>query len=135
MHSRLYNWLFAKALYVIADPADNSVTLSKRLFKRLHIFDKDEAKVYVFRIPDEDVYAFTLNPPFHAQTQLCDIQYNAKHKCVGFETLVPTVNRIFYDYGLPHSHKCKLSIKERRTHDITYYTICKPNGKSDSNKP
>lgn len=135
MNHKLFNWLFSRSLYVIADPMDNSVTLSQRLFKRLHVFDKDEAKVYVFRIPIENVYAFTLNPAFDTPTQLCDIQYNEKHKCVGFESLVPTVNRIFYDYGLPHHKKCKLSVKEYYAHGIVYYKICKPYDRGIRNKP
>lgn len=98
-------------MYVIADARDNSITFSKRLFKHMHVFEKDEANAYVFRLCNAcveegsnlsgDIYAFIINPPFQQETQLGAIQYNAKHKCIGFESLCPTVNRIFYDYGIP----------------------------------
>lgn len=125
-----YNWVFRRGLYVIADPADNSVTLSKRLFSHMDVMSLDKAKVYVFRIPyDSPAYGFTLNPDFSQPTQLCDIQYNSKHRCIGFETLCPTVNRIFYDYRLPHDRPCKLSVTIRQTAGILYYQICRPHKK------
>ena len=105
-----------RGLFVIADARDNSITISKRLY---HLIDRQgigDAKVYVFRLgtpidgsvcrgstaTDGD-YAFMLNPPISQSTQLADLQFNSRHRCIGFESLVPTVNRIFYDYGLsPH---------------------------------
>lgn len=126
MNHRLYNILFQRSLYVIADAKDNSVTLSKRLFKKMNVMKLNAAKVYVFAIPQRHTYGFTINPPFSKPTQLCDIQYNSKHRCIGFETLCPTVNRIFYDYRLPHDGRCKLSVKVRKTADVVYYEICSP---------
>lgn len=127
MNLRLYNFLFGRSLYVIADATDNSITLSKRLFHKMGVMELDVAKVYVFSIPLSKTYAFILNPPFDKPTQLCDIQYNSKHRCVGFETLCPTVNRIFYDYRLPHDRRCKLSVKLRKTVEgVVYYEICRP---------
>lgn len=122
-----YNTIFRRGLYIIADPADNSITLSKRLFRHIDVMSLDKAKVYVFSIPgDTPAYAFTINPDFSQPTQLCDIQYNSKHRCIGFETLCPTVNRIFYDYRLPHDCPCKLSVTIRQTAGIVYYLIRQP---------
>lgn len=91
----------------------------------------DVARIYVFYVPDTKCYAFMLNPPLEEETQLADIQYNSKHKCVGFECLVPTVNRIFYDYGLPANVRCKLSVKIRKTGSgLKYYQICRPYGRN-----
>ena len=126
----LYNWLFGSKLYVIADPKDNSITLSRGLFSHMGGMSLDKAKVYVFYVPARGAYGFTLNPSLDKPTQLCDIQYNSKHQCIGFETLCPTVNRIFYDYSLPHDMKCKLSVRARRTADATlWYEIVKPKPK------
>ena len=124
------NWSFNRFAFIIADPCDNSITLSKRLFRHMKILRHDTAKVFVFYIPKDKAYGFILNPHFQEETQLCDIQYNSKYKWVGFETLVPTVNRIFYDYGIKHKKKCKLSINVCELNNgYIYYKICRPHGK------
>lgn len=136
---RHWRWLRLGKFYVIADATDNSITLSKWLFRMMDVYNQDEAKVFVFKLsavrgltPSE--YAFTLNPKLEQETQLCDIQYNQKHHCIGFETLNPTVNSIFYDYGLTADTRCKLSVDMLHTDagDITYYKLLRPknNGKS-----
>lgn len=126
MFDRIKNWYRRRTFFVICDPADNSVTLSKSLFKHMGVMDMDVAKVYVFFIPDLDCYGFIMNPEFDQETQLADIQYNEKHKTIGFECLVPTVNRIFYDYNLPHDGRVKLSVEVCHTRDVQYYKICRP---------
>ena len=89
----------------------------------------DVAKVYVFQVssaaPHCGVeYAFTLNPDLDQPTCLADIQYNSKHRSIGFESLCPTVNRIFYDYGLSPHRKAKLSV------DIATVPAGSPAGKT-----
>lgn len=111
--------LFNRGMYVILDPEDNSVTLSRKLYKHIERNPR-EHKVFVFKVGDE--YGFTLNIP-QEPTQISIIQYNSKYKSIGFETLCPTVNRIFYDYGLPLG-KCKLTVKVNKKLD--FYKICKP---------
>lgn len=104
-----WRWYRHRSLYVIADPADNSITLSRALFNHMEVMQQDKAQVYVFRLMDTKDYAFALNPQIEQPTALCDIQYNSKHRTIGFETLCPTVNRIFYDYNLPQQVS-KLSV-------------------------
>ena len=127
---RVSRWYRHRALYVIADATDNSITFSKALFDLMDVMKLDVAKVYVFKLfnvkslsRELPLYAFAINPPFEQETQLADIQYNAKHKCIGFESLCPTVNKIFYDYGLPHNTKAKLSI------DTGFLDVCDRDGK------
>jgi hypothetical protein len=93
----------------------------------------EKAQVYVFSLAtgvaplkDRGEYGFILNPEFDCETQLADIQYNDKHKTIGFECLVPTVNRIFYDYGIPAASRAKLSIQPTKNNDKEYYIICPP---------
>lgn len=124
MMTRIKDWLRRRSFYVIADPNDNSITFSKALFRHLDVMGMDVAKVYVFRIGCK--YAFTLNPEIDQPTQLADIQYNDKHKTIGFECLVPTVNRIFYDYALPHDKRVKLTVQVRSVKGITCYVLCRP---------
>lgn len=140
MFEKIHNWLHRHECFVIADATDNSITFSKQLVKQLRLDELEQAKVFVFEIKKESgpkTYGFMLNPSIGQETQLADIMYNSKHKCVGFECLVPTVNRIFYDYGLPPHIKCRLSVRERqltvhapgRKHGSdgrqVYYEICR----------
>lgn len=138
---RRWRWYRHRSLYVVADASDNSITLSRALFDLMDVMSLDEAKVFVFRLCNaatEDVehtgsiYAFILNPGFAQPTQCADIQYNGKHRTIGFECLCPTVNRIFYEYGLPATTtKVKLSVGQAVLRDgehrgKAYYIIYPP---------
>lgn len=134
----VWRWYRHRSLYVIADPADNSVTLSRALFEHMDVMNQEQAKVFMFRMSGASrhcskVYAFTLNPDIEQPTCLADIQYNSKHRSIGFEALVPTVNRIFYDYGLPYDRPVKLSVEPATVpcgspqgKTFTYYKILRP---------
>lgn len=122
--------------YVIADPADNSVTLSRHLFahmkKEVEMSGTDggEASVFVFRIPHSGTFGFMTNPCIDSPTQLCQIQYNGKYRCIGFETLCPSVGRIFFEYGLPALRPVKMSVSVHRTpQGKTYYQFDVPSQK------
>ncbi len=127
---RIYNWFRSRHMYVIADATDNSITFSHALFHHMGGLSLEQAKVFAFYVPAVEPrqghYGFILNPSFEQETQLADIQYNTKHRTIGFETLNPTVNRIFYDYGMPALIKAKLDVKVKTAGDITYYQICPP---------
>jgi len=125
---RRWRWLRHRLLYVIADATDNSVTMSRALVDMIDPLSLDETKVMVFRTGGE--YAFIVNPILECETHYADIQYNQKHRCVGFECLVPTVNRIFYDYGIKHL-KVKLSVEPIECSDTLsktkrYYILLRP---------
>ena len=131
---RVWRWYRHRALYIIVDPTDNSVTLSHGLFDHMDVMNQEVAKVFVFSIPSNGScksYAFTLNPDIKQPTQLCDIQYNSKYRSIGFETLCPTVNRILYDYALPN-RKTKLSVEpanvpsDSSEGSMTIYKILSP---------
>jgi hypothetical protein len=126
------NWWKARHMFVWLDPNDNSVTLSRRLFHSLQreAVERDlgegDAKVYVFRVRHEDTYTFgfMLSPQFDEPTQLCDIQHNTKLNCIGFETLCPTVAKMFYIYGYSYDKVRKLRVEPRQLPDKrTYYHI------------
>ncbi len=118
--------------YVVADPNDNSMTLSKSLFKDMQQRAKENetAKVFVFRLQGIGSFAFAVNPQVEQETQLCDIQYNGKYKCIGFESLCPSVARILYDYHLPYDKPIKLSVSIHTLETgLTYYQIDRPHEK------
>lgn len=134
--TKLINKWRSLSYYVIADPADNSVTLSKRLFFHMKKeaersgADGGEASVFVFRIPHSGTFGFMPNPGIDSPTQLCQIQYNGKYRCIGFETLCPSVGRIFFEYGLPALRPVKMSVSIRKTpQGKTYYQLDVPSKK------
>lgn len=117
--------------YVIADPSDNSITLSKRLFFHMKRHSErvgvEDASVFVFRVRESGAFGFMLEHGIRQPTQLCQVQYNAKRRCVGFETLCPSVGHIFYVYGLPAMVPVKLSVSVRTTSDgKTFYQLEAP---------
>lgn len=125
----LLEWFRQLRMFVIADPRDNSITFSKALYKKLRLLDYEkDPKAYVFYLPSEDKYAFCINPELgRDDAPLAEIQYNTKYSTIGFECLVPTVQKIFYDYGLLHDRPCKLTVTEhvieKEDCNLNYYVI------------
>lgn len=113
-------------MYVVCDPRDNSVTFSRKLWKHIERNGLVEAKVFTFAIPQERVFAFMLNPGIKTEAHMADIQYNGKYKTIGYESLNPTVNYIFYNYGLPHDKPCKLSVAKSKLNEKWLYRILPP---------
>lgn len=116
-----------RGLYVDLDPADTSITLSKKLFQKMGVMDNKEAKVMVFIIAqacEQPIYAFELNPPLPkgSEAPVAEVQFNTKHHCVGFETLVPTVAKILYDYMLPN-HPVRLMVRPRQIDGRTIWMM------------
>lgn len=129
----LHKWK-AGRYYVIADPSDNSVTLSKHLFfhmkKCAEKSGTEGASVFMFRIPHLNTFGFMQEHGIGEPTQLCQIQYNGKYRCIGFETLCPSVGRILFEYGLPALRPVKLSVSVKQTpQGKTYYQIDAPTPK------
>lgn len=130
MIRKVINWFRSLRYYVLVDSEDNSVTLSKHLFRHIRNNAKDcgNTSVFVFAIPDCDTYGFMQDHGIEQPTQLCDIQYNDKHKCIGFETLCPSVGTILYRFGLPSDCRIKLSVSvKRNVLGNIYYQLDKPN--------
>lgn len=122
------NWQ-ALRYYVIADPADNSITLSKHLFRHIknNAPKSSKTSLFVFAIPQCGTYGFMFDHGIEQPTQLCDIQYNEKHKCIGFETLCPSVGAILYHYALPADCRIKLSVSvQKNKWGKTYYQFENP---------
>lgn len=130
---RLYAWLWRREIYVTADPRDSSVTLSSKLFHLLDVMGSQEAevRVFVFYVKETGNYAFAVNPAIEQETVMPTIQVNMKHMTIGFETLCPTVQKIFYDYCLPSDEERRLDVRRctRRRNDgsrLVYYEMIRP---------
>lgn len=116
--------------YIIADSSDNSVTLSEKLFKHICKHSEGKPKVFVYKVGD--TFAFSVDPEQlkDTNTQMADIQYNKKHKTIGFETLCPSVNYMVYSFGLPPLKRIKLKVNVCKTKQgMLFYKIKRPNAK------
>lgn len=124
-------WWNRHRYFVILDASDNSVTLSSALFRHMkqHLpplpegaetAQPAEAQVFVFFIPEERTYGFTTYLP-EEPTQLCTIQYNTKYRCVGFESLCPSVVKMYYDYMLTLSRRYKVYVDIAQSADDKIY--------------
>lgn len=131
---RIKLWYQSIRLYVIVDPTDNTVTISERLFLHLkeNASENDIARVFTFAVAKNN-YGFMVNPILEVEEpeyHLYNIQYNDKHKSIGFQTLCPSVGKILYDYNLPPDKSVKLSVSVHRTAlNKIYYLFDKPNAK------
>ena len=120
------DWKY-RGLYVDLDPADTSITLSKKLFQKMGVMEQKKAKVMVFIVAqacEQPIYGFEMNPPLpdDSEAPIADIQLNTKHNCVGFETLVPTVAKILYDYMLPNQ-PVRLQVRPIQMHERTIWMM------------
>lgn len=79
-------------------------------------------KVMMFWEPESECYGFVVSPKLSKETQLADVQYNTKYGTVGFESLVPTVARVLYDYGID-ADRVKLSVTEQMCGEMKWYRI------------
>lgn len=79
-------------------------------------------KVMMFWEPESECYGFVVSPKLSKETQLADVQFNAKYGTVGFESLVPTVARVLYDYGID-ADRVKLSVTEQMCGEMKWYRI------------
>lgn len=134
MLNKLITWWRNRRTFVILDSRDSSVTFSRSLFrhiKRIYGDNDIQPKVFVFYTPAAKRYGFAINPPLGRPTQLADIQYNSKHKCIGFESLNPTVSKILYNYGVRSFLKpCKLTVTTQITpQGRVYFQIERPHEK------
>lgn len=132
---RLYQAIRYYGMYVIADPNDNSVTVSRQLFRHMKSnapprraeSQTGAEQVFMFHVPAERYYGFAVNPDLPENTATSTLQYNDKHRTIGFEALCPTVGKIFYDYRLPASTPLKLSVIPCRTpYNFPFYKIIPP---------
>lgn len=79
-------------------------------------------KVMMFWEPESECYGFVVSPKLSKETQLADVQFNTKYGTVGFESLVPTVARVLYDYGIG-ADRVKLSVTEQMCGEMKWYKI------------
>lgn len=125
-------WCGRPMLYVIADPRDNSVSFSPRLWNRIRrkaIAAGVNPRVLTFRMSDSGAYAFTLDADVEEQSSMSKVQYDPRTGSIGFESLIPTVNKIFYDYGAPTDEALspvKMAVRRVRNNNMEIYILKSP---------
>jgi len=103
------------------------MTINQELYNAMNVENTEDIRIFVFRV--EDSFGFIINSEEtkNDNVHYSTLQYNSKHKSIGFETLNPTVNRMFYDFKLPGTiTKCKLSVTKEKVKGRTYFKIHKP---------
>lgn len=115
---RLYDFFHRKECYIVVDPRDNSVTMSRGLCRKVKVDDLTNDKVWVGR-NSRGGYVIQFNCTLdEEQTQVAHLQYNSKYKSYGFETLTPSVNLMYYKWGLQDAAPRKLSVWESMMPDV-----------------
>lgn len=127
MIKRIANWLRTRRLYVIADASDSSITVSRKLYGAMDIENTDDIRIFVFRVKDGFGFSVNWEEANGEDVQFSTLQFNVKYKTIGFETLNPTVARMFYDFNLPSDiAKCKLAVSKEVINGRIYFKIHKP---------
>lgn len=112
-------------LYVVLDDTDNSVTLSPHLAEIVMADIVNENKIHMFS--DGREYGFCVNHPdlVGKDTPFAPLQKNFQHNTIGFNATCPSVNRIYYDYGLECGKAVRKRVERCRCKDFYYFKICR----------
>lgn len=100
---KLKTWWQSRNYYVIADGNDNSITLPNACFSISKVRRKRamQPKCLFSELPDKILSASPSIQISDNRLNYADIQYNDKYKCIGFESLCPSVGLMLYEHGLP----------------------------------
>lgn len=123
--------LWFRRYYVVLDGRANSVTISRRLYRRIMQVERANTEVLVFRSNDTGQYAFCMREDFPTLMQtgscFCQLQYNSQHHKIGFRTDQPSVTAICTAYGCPIDRMVRLSVIPRKTaQGETFFEIQRP---------
>ena len=76
-----------------------------------------------FKVLEEYAFAINVKELKNEDTVRAPLQYNDRHKTVGFYAACPSVNRIVYDYNLPD--QAIVRVKKKRNNNIEYFIMKK----------
>lgn len=123
LRDKIFSAMTNVMLFVELDATDNSITLSRRLVKQVKDKITEENNVYVFKVLGEYAFAVNVKELKNEDTVRAPLQYNDRHKTVGFYAACPSVNRIVYDYNLPD--QAIVRVKKKRNNNIEYFIMKK----------
>ena len=118
--------------FVILDGRVNSVTLSKGVYRHIMHKERTDNSVFVFRLSDRGTYGFCMREDWEelckANTAFTQLQFNQKHKKVGFRSDRPSVTAILDEYNLPLNRMVRLTCIPRKSQKgEPYYEIMRQN--------
>lgn len=118
--------------FVVLDGRANSVTLSKGIYDHIMHKERLDTSIFVFRLSDRGTYGFCMRNDWEelriANTAFTQLQFNQKHKKVGFRSDYPSVTAILDEYNLPLNRMVRLTCIPRKSpKGETYYEIMRPN--------
>lgn len=131
MIQKIIDYIRQRRAYAIADPSDNSITLSKGVLRMLR---KQGGANRILVVKVGVKYAFVIDPDVKDdETQIAHLQYNSRYNCYGFECLVPPVHRMLADMIPEREYNyseepVKLMVKKKKAKGVIYYEMT-PKGK------
>lgn len=112
--------------YVILNAADDSVTFSAALLRKIRRHTRTNLSVLTVGVKGSKDYAFIVAPRMEElseEVKLPTIQYDVRSKEYGYHCFNPTVNRMFYNWGLMPDTKVKCVVTRKRLRGQWCYII------------
>lgn len=118
--------------FVVLDGRANSVTLSKGIYDHIMQKERTDNSIFVFRLSDRGTYGFCMREDWKelskVNTIFTQLQFNQKHKKIGFRSDYPSITAILDDYNLPLNRMVRLTcIPRKSAKGEPYYEIMRPN--------
>ena len=127
---RIHDFFHRHEIYVEIDPRDNSVTMSRGFVSAAVVLHMEDDKVLVLCEKDDDkkfLFTFDVGADVNEdETQVGHVQYNSKFSSFGFETLCPSVNWMYYKWGIRDMKMRKLKVTRHVIHGKDYWYIETP---------
>lgn len=112
--------------YVVLSATDDSVTFSPALLRAIRKHTTNDLKVLTLGISGTKDYCFFVAPKMEELTdglKLPTIQYDIRTKEYGYHCFSPTVNKMFYEWGLEPDTKVKCRVTRKRVREQWCYII------------
>ena len=118
--------------FVVLDGRANSVTISKGIYDHIMQKERTDNSIFVFRLSDRGTYGFCMREDWNelskVNTIFTQLQFNQKHKKIGFRSDYPSVTAILDEYDLPLDRMVRLTcIPRKSAKGEPYYEIIRPN--------
>ena len=129
MIDNIKKWLrIGGSWYVTMDTEKNFTTFSRSLCKHLISRYGTVKNIVTFSFNHGKNYGFTLESNLEDKTQLGLIHYNPKLRSFGYESIIPTVSKIFNDYNISGKvTTCRFKVNIRKAHNgMVIYELERP---------
>jgi hypothetical protein len=118
--------LFTTRRHVILRASDDSVTFSAALLRTIRRHTAKDLRVLTVSVKGTNDFAFIVAPKMNEVTEdvkLPTIQYNAATKEYGYHCFNPSVNMMFYEWGLNVDAVVKCRVSRKRVRGQWCYII------------